>query len=121
MINDIPLKNLDENLKIINENYAERDQEIKKAVLPDEDYFEDVDDEWDSDVEGLSIQAIELVLTILDKHEMQCLLYCGLYPLINTIMSFLLITKVQVKREKKFCEFILNLQFFIGKKMDFGA
>ena len=124
VVNDIPLKNFDENLNIINENYVESVKEIKKSISLVEDYFEGEDDEWDNDVEGLSIQAVELVLTVLDKPEMQSLTYCGLYPIINTIMSFLLITKVQVKEKIFFffifvCNFFFNLICFFRKENGF--
>ena len=91
------MSNLDENLNVLNkEALLGKTIELQKKTLLDENYFEEEDDEWDNDVEGLSIQAVELILTILNKHDIQSLIFCGLYPLCNTITNLLLISKQQV-------------------------
>lgn len=108
VINDIPINNLDENLNIIKQTIQPEEKKnpsvLKKNTWED-NYLEDEDD-WEYDVEGLTIQVIELFLTIINKPEIQPLIFCGLFPLTQTTMNFLLITKKQVK---------LSLYFFNKK------
>ena len=70
-------------------------KEMEKNKLDDE-YFEGVEEDWENEAEGLIIQIIELFLTILNKHEIQSLILNGLYPLTNTLIHLLMITRTQV-------------------------
>jgi len=91
------------------------DTTIEEKRLDDE-YFEGVEEDWDNEVEGLAIQIIELFLTILNKPDIQSLILCGLYPLTNTIVNLLMITKAQVKCESLIKKYKKN---YLGKKMGF--
>lgn len=102
VINNIPLTNLDENLNIIKQTSFSSQKETKETkVLINENYL-DEEEEWENDVEGVGIQEVELILTLLNKPEIHSLIYCGLYPLINTLTHLIIISYEQVKNTKQF-------------------
>lgn len=72
-------------------------EEQTKAKRLDDEYFGSVEEDWDSEIEGLSIQICELFLTILARNELDWLLFCGLFPMSNTLAQLLMVTKSQVK------------------------
>lgn len=80
--------------KTVIENEGNIHQNRGKRI--DDEYFEEVDEDWDCEVEGLTIQLFEFFLTVLNRPEVEGLLFCGLLPLTNTLVQLLMTTKSQV-------------------------
>ena len=79
--------------------------------------FLDEDDENFNDIEGLTINCIELVATLVTKETLYMLIKLAVFPIINALAHFILLTQDQVYL------FISNYTLKIkkGEVMDLGA
>lgn len=113
-VHDIPLENLDENMKFEHKKDMkfEHKKEIKykKSYNPPEFYYLDEDLEFNNEIEALSLQLIELISTIILKPNLYIIAKLGLFPILNTITHFLMLSKSQVKNNinKYFFYFYYN-------------
>ena len=93
----VDLDNLDENLKPINVSQA-TESKIHKTKIG----FELEEDlELTDDIEGLACQLIELMITLMARPNLHAILKFGLYPLINVMSHYLLMSREQVHIIKK--------------------
>lgn len=92
---NIPIECIDDTLKEI-----KKDPKKYKPLTSKGDCLEflylDEDVDYQNDVEALALQMMELVSTMIIKPNLYIIIKFGLFPLINTICHFLLLTKQQV-------------------------
>lgn len=93
----IPIEQIDDNLKEIKKNVPENKN---NSSYPRDNldfwFLNEEDDDFQNEVEALALQMMELVSTLITKPNLYMIIKFGLFPLVNTICHFLLISKEQV-------------------------
>jgi len=92
---DIPIECIDDNLKEIKKD-PKKFNALKSKGDCMEFYYLEEEFDYRNDVESLSLQMMELLSTLIIKPNLYVIIKFGLFPLINTICHFLLLTKEQV-------------------------
>ncbi len=64
--------------------------------------FLEEEDEYQNEIEGLTINCIELVSTLVTKETLYMLIKLAVFPIINALAHFILLTKDQVNTKKKY-------------------
>jgi len=88
----IEVASLDVNLKPVSGYKLVSKQENPNTL--DFDYFEQEID-FNSDVEGLALQSLEMLSTVASKQEYEFVTYGNLYTIFNLCFNFMLVTKLQ--------------------------
>lgn len=75
-------------------------KEAKKTVYNRDNlefwFLKEDENDYFNEVEALSLQMIELVSTLIINPNLYMIIKFGIFPLVNTICHFLLMTKEQV-------------------------
>ena len=88
----VALDNIDDNLKPIEISHITQSKIYKSKIG-----FELEEDlELTDDTEGLACQLIELMITLISRPNLHAILKFGLYPLINVMSHYLLMSREQV-------------------------
>lgn len=92
---DLPIECIDDNLKEIKSDPKKANRkEMNRDNL--EFFYLNEEIDYQNEVESLALQMMELVSTMITKPNLYVIIKFGLFPLINTICHFLLLTKEQV-------------------------
>lgn len=102
VVYDIPLDFIDENLNLLDPKILESDTsqlasrvaaQIGKGETKYTGFELDDEQEFDHDLEIIASQLIELVATLITKPILRDILQLGIYPLINSLSYYMLMTR----------------------------
>jgi hypothetical protein len=91
----IPIENLDNNLKPTGNLAAPQHQKAASYQPIEYDYLLEECD-FTNDIEGLTLQLLELISTMIMKPTLYAIIKFGLFPLINSMCHLMLLSKEQV-------------------------
>ena len=94
----VPLSDLDDSLYRVKDSKVvdiTALQDHKNKQLPHEFQLEEDFDVF-STIESLAVQLIELMATLIEKQNLYVLIRFGLFPLVNCLSHYMLLSKEQV-------------------------
>ena len=94
-VHNYSLENLDDQLRL-KKNVSSDKKEKYEIFNPPEFYYLDEDFEYNDKVEGLALQTVELISTLIVKPNLYAITKIGLFPLLNVISHFLMLSDFQV-------------------------
>jgi hypothetical protein len=94
-VHNYPLEELDESLRP-KKTVSSDNKKANETFNPPEFFYIDEETEYSDEVEGLALQTVELISTLIVRPNLYAITKIGLFPLLNVISHFLMLSDFQV-------------------------